>query len=732
MTLALDMKRALSRSSNQKATNEPRHYAYGDTNDFKARHILGLDIAHLRPARKNSVSSTSTNKLRSVTFSDATTAAVTAADLSHSEKETTSTLSRKSSSPHLKRNKKIEPQTDTIKPKASSSSLRSFYDKSRAPLSVSQQTSESSSRDFALRKGAPAIISHSTQETEHSRQLRLIAMSQTGSSQEIDKLEPSITNLPDSSSKSITPSLIETTSEIAESLLTQPSASRISIYRNATSEDAEFSSHLKRLSKPQQPFPITKPVVDPARAKINVRRPKAGTKNWFDSLDTDSSEDENVSQEPRLTEKFALEVTAASPKARIDKIPLRNSSYRPGAPRLEVPGRTVTEQHGTQQRPDHAGRVVHNSSRHDNIRKRKISAFDNVDLMNQSVLHLDSSDDEDEHEVPLDSSATSTRDSFRSSLASGPWDNARIDTGRVRPVSTEEPETIPHKSPNKSLAKLPPLRTAGKRMITYLEDCSTETVTQQDDLLTSFPQTPTDTHSRGTSLRESILSEDDEGSTSTKLMTVTRQEETLIAAMRLKKSAMQRAQAMAHKQALNTLERESTASSPRSVRRGRTGSLNGKANSNSPTTQRHVQSSTALSPPHHSQRTDSVTTFQTESVLQPSVRSSVATYLSEGSEDLQLPYSIPNGLPISSSRLPRPSSIRSEEPPRNRDTFLSEMSTSTYNASISEWSPSVRDSHVVELDPLDRQMLREEIPSQLFMERPFIGWEAQANMQQAH
>lgn len=730
------MKRAFSRTSNPKTMNEPRQYAYGDTNDFKARHILGLDIAHLRPTRKNSVSSTSTNKLRSVTFSDATTAAVTAADLSNCEKETTSTLSRKSSSLYLKRNKKSELQTDTIKPKASSSSLRSFYDKSRAPLAVSQQTSESSSRDFALRKGAPSVISTSTQETEHSRQLRLISTSHGSSSQLGDIAELSSTRFCDSPSKSTAASVVGTVTDTAGSVSSQPSTSRISILRSPAPEDTEVLNKPKRFSRVLHPFPVTKPVADPARAKINVRRPKAGTKNWFDSLDTDSSEDESTPREPQLAENLALGLTSVSQQRQIDRIPLRKSSYRSGTLRLEVPGITVTDHHVTQQSPDDAHRISRKDSRDSVTRKRKISAFENIDLTQQSVLCLDSSDDEDEHDASPFSPATSNRESFRSSIMSGPWDNAQIDTSRARPVSTADSEKILQKLQTEHLRKPSPLRSAGKRTITYLEDCSTDTITQEDDLLTSFPQTPTDTHSLGTSLRDSILSEEEDGSTSTKLMTVTRQEENLIAAMRLKKTAMKRALSTVHRQAaLNTLERENTSSSTRPVGHRRTGSLNGKGKPGSPTSQRRIQShSTSLSP-RHSQRTDSVTTFQSESNTQQSVRSSVATYLSEGSEDLQLPYSIStvNGLPTSSTRLPQPSSIQSEDTPRrNRDTFLSEMTTSTRTASLRERSPSVRESHIVELDPVNRQMLREDIPSQLFMERPFIGWEAQASMQQAH
>ncbi|TAQ86852.1 hypothetical protein B7494_g4814 [Chlorociboria aeruginascens] len=48
-----------------------------------------------------------------------------------------------------------------IRNKGSSSTLKSYYDSQNSPLSISQQTSASSSRDLALRKGYPPLISRS-------------------------------------------------------------------------------------------------------------------------------------------------------------------------------------------------------------------------------------------------------------------------------------------------------------------------------------------------------------------------------------------------------------------------------------------------------------------------------------------------------------------------------------------------------------------------------------------
>lgn len=715
------MKRVLSKSGHAKTTNEPRQYTYADTDDSKARHILGLDMTHLRPSRRNSSSSTSTNKLRSVTFSNATTAAVTVTDSSQSERGTPISLSRKASSPLLRRNKRNEISVDGLKAKGSSSSLRSFYDKSRTPLAVSQQTSESSRRDFALRKGAPSIVSASSQETEHSRQVHLMTKSHASPSKDRNRLAPSVMKMSNSSSRSLVPSMPDTTSDTMESLSSQPSGSRISILRNSSSRLSVLSPVLQKLEDCTHPARVE---VDPARAKINVKRPKAGTKNWFDSLDTDSSDDEVDAREPHLTDEFALDMASTLNHRQPKKVPSSSKIQLPAELPSETTHNCQAAGESPQARAELADSVTPTRSQNKRQRKRKINVFENIDLNKQSILDLEPSDDEDHFESSKELSDVSEISVVGADRSRN---DAQVDIAQT--ISTRQ---VDSRKASQHLQKthlvIPQLpKRVSSRMITYLEDCSTETVTQQEDLLTSFPQTPTDTHSRSSSIREYLASED-EATASTKLMTVTRQEESLIAAMRLKKTAMKRAQAFTHRQsALNNLERNSSLGNTRLPKPGIKDGINGANRHHSPMTQSRPQPPVA-----YSQRTDSVTTFQTDSMRQPSVRSSIATYLSEGSEDLQLPYSTTDGLPMGSSRLRRAASTTSDRPRSDRDTFLSELSMSTYTASPSEWSANGRDNAGGGPDVLDHQMHRGEIPSQLFLERPFLGWEAQASMQSAH
>ena len=201
----------------------------------------------------------------------------------------------------------------------------------------------------------------------------------------------------------------------------------------------------------------------------------------------------------------------------------------------------------------------------------------------------------------------------------------------------------------------------------------------------------------------------------TRLMTVTRQEETLIAAMRMKKTSMTSSDARAHRKGtLRLLELgpdgsvqppQRTSSRPKNILHG-----SNKLQMPGEIRQRSSRSREVLRP-------ESGTTFQTESLRERSSRGSFAT---DFSDELELPYTAMPGM--------IPASLRKQSRPKARETFLSEMTvievpdTPTTNHSRHE-------SHVVQLDPLDRQLLREQIPSQLFMERPFLGWEARANLE---
>lgn len=736
MSLVLDMRRALRSNSKRIKTKDPLRSKQYTDNDLKARHILGLETTYID--RKKSSSSASTHKARGVTFSDATTAAVSSSSVTEDscDERSSSDLVRKESSVLHMGTSKERLKEDNLKTQTSRSSLQSFYDKTVAPLSVSQQTSDSSSRDFALRRGAPSILSSSGQEMEHSKQLRLFSRPSKKSRHEKDRPTPLTTK---SSRNSIISSVVDIVSEAGLAERPQRPRSRISITRTWSREITKSPAPTKHASETEHPYPMVKAVVDPSQAKINVRRPKVGTRNWFDDLDSDSSDGEDKMSEPQLQTDFAVEVAAACDEGRIDQLPPRTSSRNSTSHRSLTP-KPLKKHSDVENKLQHFVELASKLESRKGANKSRANPFETADLTQQSILCLSSSGEESDDDLPITPRERSSRTEIRESLISVPWDESEIEFGQALTVDTRESDRLIQQLEAQSdqiynLPKPPLPQRSSSRQITYLEDKSTDTLTQaqqHNDCSTSFCFTPTETLSGTESIRQSILSED-ESVVSTKLMTVTRQEENLIAAMRLKKIAMRRAQEAAERQgALRVLELDSSYNS-RSQLTGprRVGSAPKKRNTKNSFAP--IPRSSSLSGNFSSR--DSITTFQTDSIHERSVRSSIATYLSEGSEDLHLPYSSIDGLPMGSSVLvPERTMISNVLRPERQSSVTNQNLTaaSTSTASTAECSPSVRDSQIVVLDPLERQLLRDEIPSQLFMERPFLGWEARANMQAAH
>lgn len=719
MALGLDVRRVFRSASTTKTAEKPGTIYFQEGESVKARHILGLDSTCVNATgRDSSACSNGTSKPRGVTFSDATTAVVSARSTAEDSEETYgSKLKRKGSSILAKKNRPTDLSQNSLKPQRSDSSLRSFYDRSRTPLSVSQQTSDSSSRDFALRRGTPSIMSVSSQEKEHVKQLRLLATSRTSLADRRKQMIHDATPSRASSLRTPASSLFEGASIKEDSQATQPSTARISITRIPLPAD-NMSPLPKRHSYIEEypPHMIRTPV-DPTQAKINVRRPKVGTKNWFDSIDGESSEDEKDCAEPRLETEFASKVTDAFDHGEIGQYPPRTSSAISSA---YLKKRSRKHNDAKEHRHD-ATELLKAAEAYqvpNYSQPRKTNPFEAADLTQQSLLWLSSSEDSD-NDLEDDRLRT-PKTKIRDSLINASWDESEVVVGKAVKLGTKSPEVVVKDIRAHGINSQVPKRKGSKlRLETYLEDSSTTTLTQHD-LLTSFPETP-DKFVQAPSLRESMLSET-ESIRSTKLMSVTRQEETLIAAMRMKKIAMRKAQSNTDRQDTLRVLEQNAEGSRHTEELASSGSQRQKLTLSRP---RSMIVSKPLSTVRNAGRQDSVTTIHTDSMPGQSVRSSIATYLSEGSEDLQLPYSSIYGLPMGSSILrPSPSLSRPTAP---RDTFLSEMTVdSTVAPSSDERSASARNSHIVLLDPIEHRLLRDEIPSQLFLEPPYLGWSIQA------
>jgi len=462
---------------------------------------------------------------------------------------------------------------------------------------------------------------------------------------------------------------------------------------------------------------MVKNVTDPATAKINVRRPKAGTRNWFDDVESESDEEDNTEIQPRFNGDFASQVEAAFDGGQIDmslpQTPVWDGKELPA----KVFAQQIEQPHVTQR--DRSPEVpVPNVDTTPKARKRKGNPFKKADLEEQSVLYLSSSDEEEEQPTSATSYAELARREIRASL----MDGFEVDASQALTMgATSSDKSLQKASPAAQVTPSTTEHVTGGTM-TYLDNPSSDTLARHEDLLTSFPQTPTDSLSRHTSIRESVLSESD-SLTSTKLMPVTRQEQNLIAAMRLKKIAMKRAQTQAHRQnALKTLERESSymTAPERQIANGGPPPFNPR----SPLRPSYFSATGPTFSKNQLQSHDSVTTFQSDSLPGQSTRSSMATYMTGASEDSQPSYLPLEGLPLGVSIT---SQTLSQRPTGSRNnTFLSDKTGS----SISSQPTSVAGKL-----PIERQVPRSDIPSQFFMEKPYLGWQgldSRGSLQVAH
>lgn len=779
MSFGLDISRAF-RKPKAGSINIQR-VPNADLSDKKIQQLLGLKDNLNSPQRNNSSSSGSTGNLQSVSFSDATTARVSTIHSSSKNRDLVPQipeLGLKASSVLLREDyqnaNKVATNTDSeqLKSFPSNSSLHSFYDRSNAPLSVSQQTSNSSTRDFALRKDTPSILTSTSQEKEHAAQLRIFTRSKS-KKKRLDN-ENLITSeyrpatgasQPSTTQGSAFSTSLQPPSTANISLKTSKSGSRISIIQAQTPGTESCPAPTSNMVAPDHPFPLTKPTIEPGHRKINVRRPKAGTKNWFDSLD-DSSDDDNVS-EPQLQQSFVHRLSsvedlnskalagrpAIPPRSKlrsVSKETLQQNTSTTVPPRRPHPLQshptfTATVSPKSTPSSDSGSTPTSTVFTEEPPKHRKPNPLAQADLKEQSILYLSSSEDEDDDDsdslIPLTPKPVHQTFLRESLMSQG--DDSDFEIAEAWTAESGIPkyrQVVHSKSQRNSKSHT---NVASKRSsdgeLTYLRDYSSENAVSEDEIISSFPPTPVESvPSKHTSIRDSIAS-DAQSMLSTRVMTVTKQEESLIAAMRLKKAAMKRNTAAAHqKLALQILEHgakpsqqqsEAPSTSCPSVSQDRPHD----AQCVGPATQ-------APSIPERRQvsRSTSVTTFQSESWRDPSIRSS---FIAESSDELELPYTAMDN--FSSTMIPaslRPSSSFNR---KDRDTFLSTTSTATATtvAPVSPVSPvslssnysshrSHRsyNSHVVMLDNLDQQLAREEIPSQLFMERPFIGWERRAQM----
>lgn len=725
--------------------------------EFKAQHVLGITESTLNTARNQSFSSCATVKLPALSFSDATTE-LGSSYPSTETPDPTADLQLKASSVLLHEEFRLGADAASSTPSrrlkmyGSSSTLNSHYDAQKAPLAVSQQTSDSSRRDFALRKGAPVVVKSTTPNKDSQRQFRLFRLSKASPKFETKKEAKASSQSGSSHANNGTGPQRSLT--VANHSVTSGSSlhPRVSNELSRSQKGGFFNRNSMAASV--DPRKVKSPMATPLRSdvphvKVNVRRPRVGVKHWFDGLEGDSSEDEIV-DEPELQQSFVAGMEMAFEGGRIGPIPKeenRISTFIPersgraredsvhskgskASSRHMLPSSAIPPRVSTLNAKSSRSTLSHNGSQWTGVDrpKPKANSLASTDLHHTSILDLSSSDD-DEPPPGARPSPDVSLPPIRDSIAMESLLESEIEIGTAKAISTRHGapvQAVPTvqrgygshsqrrvRSSFNNQSKRPDQR------FTYLSDQSSEPTVEEGDLLTSFPATPVEQcSSRRASFQDHCLS-DNASIESRRIMSVTKQEESLLAAMRLKKATLndyRRGTADRRIEALKEADRKSTRQQllpPRSL--------------TSPEavvpTQHHKPKfrQSLYSDGNYDQA--SCMTFQTGVSNEAGARLSLASFQTGTSMELETDVS--SSLATLSPGLLSPTNGFNR---MSRSTFFSTSTTESRDISRSR-----RESHHrATLEKLQQVSKRDEISSQDFIDWPYHGWEVQAKLTAAH
>lgn len=295
----------------------------------------------------------------------------------------------------------------------SSSTLRSYYDRQKSPLTVSQQTSASSARDFALRKGcAPVIQCSHRNMTDPGRPEHTFWTNKAAPKKRPGRLDLSV----------LFPKLSPRSGSLLSPWWFKDSPPPVSVTLELPFAEPQSRTFLfdRRASETQEQV-IAYPTQDsktayPSQPDREGQKSHDKVRNWFDSAEGDISED-GVDQEPEMTLDF-VETAFAMHSAELPQ----EASFQPGDEfvmevgpdhsnnyPLSVPGKRSNSRKTVM---TGGNRVHHPSHRRETKAKNATNricgstsevqtsaavAWDAVDLREDSVLWLSSSDDEDEN-----------------------------------------------------------------------------------------------------------------------------------------------------------------------------------------------------------------------------------------------------------------------------------------------------------------------------------------------
>ena len=317
--------------------------------------------------------------------------------------------------------------TDASDPKVhrseSSSTLQSYYDPLKSPLSVSQQTSASSARDMALRKGCKPIAGPLMQDLSET-----ITYPAAPNTDDINRrMDPAKKKPAHSELLNLSPKPRTSNSVSSEKPTVVKSPSQMSLatsdQRWEPSNRSDWTGHagakIEKFTAYGDEVDLKDILrADAKNAKLNVKGPQNAAKNWFDGLGEDKNEVDGVipsissermlPKDPIESVKAGLHEVSRDLRLRQRKSSISDPRRRPSTSRptltfqLEpVVVRTPNTSSGDSLHPSGprstASSVSRKTRRSDQVKRISLSG---VDLTNQSVLLLSSSDDEVDPPTP--------------------------------------------------------------------------------------------------------------------------------------------------------------------------------------------------------------------------------------------------------------------------------------------------------------------------------------------
>lgn len=456
-------------------------------------------------------------------------------------------------------------QGRTLRVNGSSSTLCSFYDPQQIPLAISQQTSDSSARDFALRKGCPPVVSVEGpgSRPSHAKKVRELNASKGTKKTASMRFDLSMLFPKPSTRHGHIQALQHRTAspdvgpDQWDSLPTVPLGPSSS--QRYKSNNAKGTKQLPRY--PEKSVPIA-----PLRESniTNSKNPEIKTKNWFDNLDEILGEDEIYDErgsrnEPstdqslttanglidretkHITENlnsYQKEIQDSSPYRNVESLQTLFSNPSIGVSPAQEQLRLAL-QNWEFRRSHHTTGLRENAATNSRIHRKNV--FEKMDLQNDSVLCLSSSEDESEEEDSLESDIGNTIPGIRDSLVVGPLD-LDVEFGTAHAVTTKRPKLKSESRKN------------NRTCVSHLSDAS-ETTTKEgrqsygmQSFLSDQSRSPAipQAVSSATSMMEDTVPErtstyfdcastmSQKSHSLTRLMTVTPQEESLLEAMRSK------------------------------------------------------------------------------------------------------------------------------------------------------------------------------------------------------